>query len=304
MLTERGRWASALLDERGRKVTGSLTEQGQKVFGAAAPGTGTPGSASYATKQVINQSGSTAYATKQAITQTASVLAATKQTIYQTASVSYATQQTITDGGIPGVIAYSTKQVIYQVSSIQLATKQAIYSIGFSDFATKQIIMEYVSIGRSVNLFASMVEAINLLGESVAPVNLQASWISSISLLGSNPEPIALEGGLMTKLKQDFTMFAGDTPPLTFTMSDSTSLSGATVKWVMRKGHVKGPQALLKTTLNGGLVASGTIVTVNLLSADTLSLEGKFYHEAEVTDVSGKVSTVMTGTITIEPSGV
>jgi hypothetical protein len=161
-----------------------------------------------------------------------------------------------------------------------------------------------VSISRSVNLLASMVEAINLLGESVAPVNLEANWISSISLLGSNPEPIALEGGLMTKLKQDFTMFAGDTPPLTFTMSDSTSLSGATVKWVMRKGHVKGPQALLKTTLNGGLVASGTVATVNLLSADTLSLEGKFYHEAEVTDVLGKVSTVMTGTITIEPSGV
>lgn len=160
------------------------------------------------------------------------------------------------------------------------------------------------NISRIINLLASMAESIQLSAENAITINLQASWSNALSLSGSIPDTVALEGGLMTKTKQDFTMYAGDTPPFTITMTDSTNLSGATVKWGLRRGHVKGPQVLLKTSQDGGLSASGSVVTINLLNSDTSALDGQFYHEAEVTDISGKVSTIMTGNITIQPSGV
>lgn len=106
----------------------------------------------------------------------------------------------------------------------------------------------------------------------------------------------------MTKRNQNFDMFAGDTKDIIVTMTDSTNLSGASVKWSLRRGGARGPLVASKTT-SSGVTTSGTSFTVRLSSADTSSLVGQFYHEAEVTDVSGNVSTVTIGEIKIEPSG-
>lgn len=107
----------------------------------------------------------------------------------------------------------------------------------------------------------------------------------------------------MTKKNQDFDMYAGDTKDIVVTMSDSANIDGSTVKWGLKKS-VKDTMLVSKNTGGLGITVSGTAFTVRLNPSDTLGLSGRYYHEAEVTDVLGNVSTVTVGHITIEPSGV
>lgn len=121
----------------------------------------------------------------------------------------------------------------------------------------------------------------------------------------------------MTAKRQDFPMFAGDTAELLVTVADGNAepdaygekppanLTGSTIKWAL-KDSVAGMQKVLKTV---GVGVSLTApwkgeFSVLLSPADTQGLVGRFYHEAEVTDIDGHVSTVLTGFIRIEPSGV
>ena len=104
----------------------------------------------------------------------------------------------------------------------------------------------------------------------------------------------------MTKRNQDINMFAGDTKDILVTMT--TDLSGATIKWALKK-RLNGTQYIYKTT-SSGITVSGSTFTIRLDVADTSDLSGGYYHEAEVTDALGNVSTVMTGSAKIEPSGV
>lgn len=110
----------------------------------------------------------------------------------------------------------------------------------------------------------------------------------------------------MTKKNQNFEIYAGDTKDIIIAVTDAAgaavNLSGATAKWVLKK-NASASNSAYKTTGNGITVVGG-VVTVRMNSADTQGLQGRYYHEAEVTDVSGNVSTILTGYVTIEPSGV
>lgn len=114
----------------------------------------------------------------------------------------------------------------------------------------------------------------------------------------------------MTQKNQNFEMFAGDTKDIVVTVDDGdgipVNLTGASIKWVLKKATVTGAQQVLKTMANGIFLTDPLAgeFTVRLATADTNAISGKFYHEAEVTDSSGNVSTVFTGTVKIEPSGV
>lgn len=99
---------------------------------------------------------------------------------------------------------------------------------------------------------------------------------------------------------QNFSMFAGDTKNINVTMTDGTPLSGSSIKWGLLK---QGATVVSKTTSNGITVA-GSVFTIKLNASDTVGFVGRYYHEAEVTDMFGNVSTVMTGFITIEKSNV
>jgi hypothetical protein len=133
---------------------------------AGEPPTGTPGTVTYATKQVINQAGSAAFATKQTITQNgssafatkqvlnrvgsfaaatkqtlyaaSSAAYATKQAIYAAGSIAFATQQVITAGGVGGSVSYATKQIINNPGSLTLATKQRFFAAASAAMGTKQ----------------------------------------------------------------------------------------------------------------------------------------------------------------------
>lgn len=113
----------------------------------------------------------------------------------------------------------------------------------------------------------------------------------------------------MTKKNQNFEMYAGDTKDIVITVTNANgavvNLSGASVRWALKK-NVSASQNAYKTTSSGVTLTSPSagVFTVRLSAGDTQGLQGRYYHEAEVTDVLGNVSTVTTGYVTIEPSGV
>ena len=103
----------------------------------------------------------------------------------------------------------------------------------------------------------------------------------------------------MTKKNQDFTMTAGDTKYLDFTVDmDSSTLVGSTIKWVMRKFSTA---VLTKTTTGDVSITSALVFRVTMNPTDTASLvPGQYQHQSEVTDLTGAVSTVAEGIATIE----
>ncbi|WP_078548636.1 hypothetical protein [Litchfieldia alkalitelluris] len=109
----------------------------------------------------------------------------------------------------------------------------------------------------------------------------------------------------MTATNQSFTMIAGDTKNITVNVTNDSgtalNLSGATIKWVMKKRVTSTENDLLKTDIT--IVGDG-VIQIKLVPIDTVSLRGTFYHECEVTDQYGNVSTIFTGNITINPTGV
>ena len=107
----------------------------------------------------------------------------------------------------------------------------------------------------------------------------------------------------MGSVNQNFTMTAGDTKYLNFTVTmTSSTLVGSTIKWVMCKYD---SPVLTKTTTGDVSISSATVFRVTLNPSDTLSLvPGQYVHQAEVTDVSANVSTVSDGTVTIRTSRV
>jgi hypothetical protein len=108
----------------------------------------------------------------------------------------------------------------------------------------------------------------------------------------------------MTAVGQDFTMRQGDSKLIHITVVDEYAnlldISGVDVSWIMYKRNPDNP-TLQKTTVSGitlTVPVSG-ILTIRLLPSDTASLLGRFYHECEITDISGNISTVTEGCVTI-----
>lgn len=115
----------------------------------------------------------------------------------------------------------------------------------------------------------------------------------------------------MTRVAQDVDMIAGDTLNLNVTIYDGVtgankSIANATIKWVLYD-EATDTAALNKTLASGITITNGLLgqCTIALLPANTVSLApGVYYHEVEVTDEAGNVSTVLTGHITINASRV
>jgi hypothetical protein len=110
----------------------------------------------------------------------------------------------------------------------------------------------------------------------------------------------------MTTTAQNLALHSGDSKILEVTVTDGTGaavdLTGATIAWQLAKSP--GESALVSKTIGSGIAvtdAVGGIFEITLDAADTAALSGRHYHEAEVTDTSGKVSTVLTGAVLIKP---
>jgi hypothetical protein len=105
----------------------------------------------------------------------------------------------------------------------------------------------------------------------------------------------------------DFSIYAGDTTVLRITVKDeagaAVDLGSSTIRWQLAV-NVYGTPLLAKSVGSGVEVvdAANGRFDVTLDSEDTEVLSGgTYYHEAEMYD-GGVVSTILTGTIQINPS--
>lgn len=102
---------------------------------------------------------------------------------------------------------------------------------------------------------------------------------------------------------QNFTMTSGDTQDVTCTVTDdddaSVALAGMTIVWVL--AQAPGMTAIeTKTTTAADITISSNTFSFSIEPSDTTSLDGTYYHEAQITDTTSDVQTVMSGWITIK----
>lgn len=111
----------------------------------------------------------------------------------------------------------------------------------------------------------------------------------------------------MTATGQNFEMYQGDDKILRVTVLDdddnAVDITGTTIAWGIYR-RTQGNIVLNKNTSSGiSLTAPGSgIFEINLIRANTLSLQGRYLHEAEMTDLNGNHSTLFTGTVLIHKS--
>ena len=108
----------------------------------------------------------------------------------------------------------------------------------------------------------------------------------------------------MTSTNQNFTIYAGDTNNVIVGVEQNSvaaSLTGASAVWILSSDIGSG--SLVRMTSDDFLTISGSTVTIAISPSHTNSLVGKYFHELEVTDSSGNVSTTTTGVVTVKESG-
>lgn len=111
---------------------------------------------------------------------------------------------------------------------------------------------------------------------------------------------------------QNYSLYSGDSKTLEITLyKDSTKnnvedLTGAIIKYVIKKSKRDVSNLVYKDTTSGISVDIPTsgIFKVALNPSDTTNLSGKYYHEAEITDANGNVSTLLTGVVTVTEDGI
>jgi len=102
-------------------------------------------------------------------------------------------------------------------------------------------------------------------------------------------------------------MFAGDTRDIVVSVVDQdgvkVNLGTASVIWKMAKSDWKTNTSAVLITKNSSAgqigLADGSF-TVHLASADTMTLEGTYYHEAQITLADGTIGTPLTGKVKIK----
>jgi len=117
----------------------------------------------------------------------------------------------------------------------------------------------------------------------------------------------------MTAFFQDWTMVAGDSRTLRFTVTGdggaAADLTGAqSVRWGCVRRQANGsfvPTPALEKTLGEGVTMidpAGGIIDVTLSPSDTAALPaGRYYHQLELTSAAGDVATLASGMLVIAP---
>lgn len=107
----------------------------------------------------------------------------------------------------------------------------------------------------------------------------------------------------MTMTNQNFSMYSGNTKNILVSVTSdggaSVTLDGSSVKWTLKE-HDVSEAFLLQKTNGSGVSFVGGQIKIALSPADTSALEGTYYHECELTDAIGNVSTIFEGYITIK----
>ena len=108
-----------------------------------------------------------------------------------------------------------------------------------------------------------------------------------------------------TIVASNFEMYSGNTRLLKVSVLDQddaiVDLSGASATFVLMKRP--GQVAMITKTVGAGITITNAVggeMEVLLVPADTEPLRGAFAYEVEVTDASGRKTTVLFGTVTIK----
>lgn len=109
-------------------------------------------------------------------------------------------------------------------------------------------------------------------------------------------------------MKQNFEITAGDTVPVIITIADDSgaavNLTGASARWAAAPGTPRrfSPTPVIAKETGAGIEITNAALgelRIDLDPADTQDLAGDFYHELQVTDSSGGVTTPLSGLMTI-----
>lgn len=116
----------------------------------------------------------------------------------------------------------------------------------------------------------------------------------------------------MPAINQDVTHWVGDTATIRIPVLDkdggAVDLTGASARWWMGKNvSATGDDVYVKKASGTGLSievsTAGSAIVVTLAPVDTEGKKsGTFYHECEVVDADGNVSTVTTGKFILKPT--
>ncbi len=117
----------------------------------------------------------------------------------------------------------------------------------------------------------------------------------------------------MTMLNQNFSMWAGNTRYLSVSVTEQDGetpkdLTDAHIVWILREygsaENILVKETSAEATPLGGLMINDPptagIFTIFLYPEDTQDLSGVYYHQADVTNQHGEVSTVLTGSAVID----
>jgi hypothetical protein len=109
----------------------------------------------------------------------------------------------------------------------------------------------------------------------------------------------------------DFTLYQGDTRRIVVTVQDAAGqpvgLVGVAAKWQAAPGTADrfSPTAVITKEIGAGIEITDGVageLTISLAPEDTAGLTGTYYHELQITDASGDITTVLTGTMTVRRS--
>jgi len=143
-----------------------------------------------------------------------------------------------------------------------------------------------------------------LTGNEIAfTISTSQAGINQVLLTGSTSNRVY--GFTMTT---NFVMTAGDTKTLVISVKDASgnpvNITDASIKWQAGRSFGKA-SSISKATGGSGISitdAANGVFTVTLNPSDTESLKGTFYHEAQVTGSDSAISTVISGTMKINPA--
>lgn len=172
---------------------------------------------------------------------------------------------------------------LYPIAALPLAADPNDASVGFSTNALALIDLDALSDTDSDFLALHDIE-------------------SDLTGVHAPGQPVTTFGFAMI---QNFTMVSGDTRTLTVRVRDPddavVAITGATIRWRAARSYGKTANITKATGGSGITITDGPngVFVVTLDPADTASLYGTFYHEAEVTFSDDTVSTVLRGTMKV-----
>lgn len=160
-----------------------------------------------------------------------------------------------------------------------------------------EVIAEGTAIYNGESLFLATSDLTVHTGEElIGTIQLEGKRVLNVYLVAKRDLVVNLKGGLyVTAKNQNFSMVQGDTKYIQFPVDGVDNLAGCTVKWGVKKKESSTEYELFKDDFT---IVDGKI-QIKVESIDTLNLLGTYYHETELTDQSGNVSTVMKGMLQI-----